>query len=229
IAEVVDVDFAVNLWCVKLGAAFPEQRGLFAFAFGQQDHLAADPLLLGALADGLLELHQAALAGLDGALVELAFEREGGGAFFVGVAEYAQPVESCLLDELLQEFKVAERFSREADDETGAEGDAGNGGANLLQCLQENIRTRPALHRLEYSGRCVLKRDVEVFADVFVAGDGVEELAGDAVGVGVEEAEPAESVDAGECVEERGEAVLDAKIFAVACGVLADESDFLNA
>ena len=55
------------------------------------------------------------------------------------------------------------------------------------------------------------------------------ELAGDAVGIGVEEAEPAEVGDAGECVEERGEAVLEAKVFAVAGGVLADEGDFLDA
>jgi hypothetical protein len=46
-------------------------------------------LLLGALADGLLELHEAALAGLDGAVGDFGVEREGGGAFFVGVAEDA--------------------------------------------------------------------------------------------------------------------------------------------
>jgi hypothetical protein len=37
----------------------------------------------------------------------------------------------------------------------------------------------------------VLQGQIEIFADVVVAGDGVEELVGDAVGVGVEEAEPA--------------------------------------
>ncbi len=75
----------------------------------------------------------------------------------------------------------------------------------------------------------MLERDVEIFADVVVLGDCLEELAGDAVGVGVEEAEPAEAWDAGELVEECGEAVLDAEVFAVAGGVLADEGDLLNA
>ena len=53
-----------------------------------------------------------------------------------------------------------------------------------------------------------------------------KKTAGDAVGVGVEEAEPAEVGDLGERVEESGEAVLEAEIFAVAGGVLADEGDF---
>ena len=53
--------------------------------------------------------------------------------------------------------------------------------------------------------------------------------AGDAVGIGVEEAQPAQAVDAGECVEQRGEAVFQAEVFAVAGGVLADERDLLHA
>ncbi len=54
-------------------------------------------------------------------------------------------------------------------------------------------------------------------------------LAGDAVGVGVEEAQPAQAFDAGERVEQRGKAVFEAEVFAVAGGVLADEGDFLDA
>ena len=53
----------------------------------------------------------------------------------------------------------------------------------------------------------MLERDIEIFADIVVAGDGVEELGGDAVGVGVEETEPMEAFDIGERVEEGGEAV----------------------
>jgi hypothetical protein len=75
----------------------------------------------------------------------------------------------------------------------------------------------------------VLQGDVEIFADVVVLGDGFKQLAGDAVGVGVEEAEPAEAIDAGELVKECGEAVFEAEVFAVAGGVLADEGDFLDA
>jgi len=75
----------------------------------------------------------------------------------------------------------------------------------------------------------VLERNVEIFADVVVLGDGVEEFIGDAVGVGVEEAEPTQVGDACELVEEGGEAVFEAEIFAIASCVLADEGEFLNA
>ena len=74
VAEVVDVDFAVDFGGVELGTAFPEERGLFAFTFGEKDQLAADPLLLGAPGDGLLKLHEAALAGFDGAFGDLGVE-----------------------------------------------------------------------------------------------------------------------------------------------------------
>ena len=86
-----------------------------------------------------------------------------------------------------------------------------------------------ALHALEDGGRGVLQRHVEVFADVVVAGDGFEQAAGDAVGIGVEEAQPAEALDCGRGVEESGEAVFEAEVFAVTGGVLADEGDFPDA
>ena len=74
----------------------------------------------------------------------------------------------------------------------------------------------------------MLERDVEVFGDVVVAGDGFEELGGDFVGVGVEEAQPFEAFDLREGFEEGCEAVFQAQVFAVAGGVLADEGDFAD-
>jgi hypothetical protein len=59
--------------------------------------------------------------------------------------------------------------------------------------------------------------------------NGVEEAGGDLVGVGVEEAEPAEAGEWGECFEQVGEAVFEAEVFAVAGGVLADEGYFADA
>ena len=81
---------------MELGAGFPEERSLFAFAFGQQNQFAANPLLLGALADGLLQLHQAALARFDSAARNFLVERNCSRTFFVGVVEDAEPVELCL-------------------------------------------------------------------------------------------------------------------------------------
>ena len=125
--------------------------------------------------------------------------------------------------------RSAERLAGEADDEAGAEGDAGNGGADFLESLQEDVCACAALHGFENGGRGVLEGTSRYLQMLSCLAMVSSKLAGDAVGVGVEEAEPAEAVDAGECVEEGGEAVLDAKVFAVAGGVLADEGDFLDA
>ena len=147
----------------------------------------------------------------------------------MGVAEDAEPIEFGLLDEVFEDGDVVRGFAGETDDEGGAEGNAGDGFANLLQGLEEDVRTGAALHGFEHRGRGVLEGDVEIFADVVVLCDGFEELVGDAVGIGVEEAEPAEVGDSGELVEERGQAVFEAEVLAVAGGVLTDEGDLLDA
>src|SRR4051812_33225785 len=108
----------------------------------------------------------------------------GLGAFFVGVVEDAEPVELCVSDELLQNVKVRGGLAGEADDKGGAEGDAGNGGADFLDGLEEDFGSGSALHALEDIGRGVLERNVEVLADVVVLRDCLKELAGNAVRVG---------------------------------------------
>jgi len=62
--------------------------------------------------------------------------------------------------------------------------------------------------RFKTAGEACCSGRIEIFADIVVAGDRVEQAIGDAVGVGVEEAEPAQAVDLCERVEELGEAVL---------------------
>ena len=90
-AEVVDEDFAVDLGGVEGGTALPEKFGLFGFAFDEEVDLAAYPGSFGFGADLLLELHQLAAAGLNGAVGDLCFvgQIKGLGALFVGVGEDA--------------------------------------------------------------------------------------------------------------------------------------------
>ena len=75
VAEVVDVNFAVDFGCVEFSAAFPEHGSFVAFSFGQHNEFAADPVLLGALRYFLLQLHQLSFAGFDGVFGNLAIER----------------------------------------------------------------------------------------------------------------------------------------------------------
>ena len=86
-----------------------------------------------------------------------------------------------------------------------------------------------ALHALQHRGRCVLQRDVDVRADLVVGGDGLQQLAGDLVGIGVEEAHPAQLFDLRQPLQQQRQAVFQAEVFAVAGGVLSDERDLANA
>ena len=231
-AEVVDEDFAVDLGGVEEGAALPEEFGFFALAFDEEVDFAADPFGFLAGADFLLELHQLAAAGFDGALgdFECGGEVEGLGAFFVGVAEDAEPVDFGGLDEVAEVVEVGFGFAGEADDEAGADDDAGDDAAGLLDELEEDVaRCRRASCVLSSGGAGVLQRDVEILGDVVVLRHGFEQARGDLVGIGVEEAQPAEAGEAGEGFEQLGEAVGEAEVFAVAGGVLADEGDLADA
>jgi hypothetical protein len=86
-AEVIDENLAVDFGGLIEGAALPEEVSLFGFAFDEDIELAADPLLAGFAADFLLQAHELAAAGFDGALRDFFVEREGASPFFVGVAE----------------------------------------------------------------------------------------------------------------------------------------------
>ncbi len=99
-----------------------------------------------------------------------------------------------------------------------------------LDEVEEDLGVAAALHALEDAGAGVLEGDVEVLGDVVVVRwRGLEQVRRDLIGVGVEEAQPAEAGQDGECVEEGGEAVSKAEVFAVAGGVLADEGDLADA
>ena len=87
----------------------------------------------------------------------------------------------------------------------------------------------PRFMRLRTAGAGVLEGDVEILGDGVVLGHRFEQAGGDLVGVGVEEAEPAQAGEDGEGVEELGEAFGEAEVFAVAGGVLADEGDLADA
>jgi hypothetical protein len=60
-------------------------------------------------------------------------------------------------------------------------------------------------------------------------GNDIEQAIGNAIGIGVEEAQPLEVRDGGEAVEELREPVFDAEVFAVASCVLTDEGELANA
>ena len=62
-------------------------------------------------------------------------------------------------------------FAGKADDESGADGDAGDAGADALDEIADVVAARLALHALEHRVADVLQRDVDVRAETLVVGE----------------------------------------------------------
>jgi hypothetical protein len=60
-------------------------------------------------------------------------------------------------------------------------------------------------------------------------GDGIEQARRDAIGITIEEAHPVQVFDLRQALEQSGQAVAQAEVFAVESGVLADQRDFAHA
>ena len=62
-----------------------------------------------------------------------------------------------------------------------------------------------------------------------MSGDGFQQLAGDLVGIGVEEADPAQLFDLRQPLQQQRQPIFQAEVFAVAGGVLPDQRDLAHA
>ena len=129
-----------------------------------------------------------------------------------------------------------------ADDECGAEADAGNAGADAGDEIFDVLAGGLALHELEHVGMDVLEGHVHIAGDMGVAGDGGDEVVAPMRGVGVEETNPKLAADFADFIQKVDEGspargvhglawagFFIPKIHAVVGGVLANEIDLLHA
>src|ERR1700676_1341097 len=72
----------------------------------------------------------------------------------------------------------------------------------------------------------MLQRHIHVRTDFFLRPDRFEKFAGDLVGISIEEPNPPQIFDLRQFLEQEGESIFQAEVFAVASRVLPDESDF---
>ena len=83
--------------------------------------------------------------------------------------------------------------------------------------------------RFRTAGRCVLQRNIDVGTNLVVGRDGFEQPRRDFVGICVEKANPAQVFNPGQFLQQKRQAIFQAKILAVTGRVLADQRDFAHA
>ncbi len=98
----------------------------------------------------------------------------------------------------------------------------------FFQHFQERVAVRAALHAREDIAAGVLQRDIQIFCQARMGGNGVEQARRDAIRIAIEEAHPVQVFHLRETFEEQREAVAQAQVFAVESGVLADKRNFAH-
>ena len=108
----------------------------------------------------------------------------------LGIGEDAQAVELGLADKIQKGGKLGIGFAREARDERGTNGQAGNAGAEFSdQFADVGFRGLPA-HVAQHPLFHVLEGHVDIARDLGQAGDRCDQLVRPVGGVGVEEPDP---------------------------------------
>ena len=111
-------------------------------------------------------------------------------ALFAGVGEHADVVEQALFHEIAQLVEVVFGFAGESCDERGTQRGARHHVANMLHELLVFLARTLTVHGLQDARLHVLQRDIEVVADVVVAGNGCQQLVSDALRLDIHDAEP---------------------------------------
>ena len=101
-------------------------------------------------------------------------------------------------DKLGQLLKLVFGFAREAGDQRGAEDDARDLFADFADEGLILLAGAGAVHRFQNVRVAVLHRDIEVFDQLFLRRDHVDQLVGNPLGVGVKGPDPADAVDLAE-------------------------------
>lgn len=153
--------------------------------------------------DGLLKPHQTVPTGLFGFGGNLVLHLGATRAFLLRIPENAEAFEFGFADKRLEFGDIGFGLARKADNEGGADGDAGDAGADALDEIADVVAAGLALHGAEHVVGDVLQGNVDVAGDFRALGDGLDELVAPMRGVGVEQANPEVALDGVELAQER--------------------------
>ena len=119
------------------------------------------------------------------------------------IAEDTEPVELRLADEPLQNFKVAERFAGESDDEEVRSAMPGTAARTLSSVLKKISAPAPRFMRFSTSGEACCSGRSRYLQMLSCLANGFQQPARNAVGIRVEEPQPAQSFNLRQRVEQR--------------------------
>ncbi len=120
---------------------------------------------------------------------------------FLRVGEDSHAFEFCVLDEAEKGFELGIGLAREAGDEGGADGEAGDACAEAGdEVAYMGFGSFPA-HIFEHSFLDVLQWHIDIAGNFWEASDGGDKFVRPVGGVGVEEADPEIAFDGGKSLE----------------------------
>ena len=219
-------DFVVDFGGVVLGAC----DEVVAFLSVDEDaEGAADFFFVQLLRDCILNGHEFVDALFFRGVVDGVAEGKGRGVFFGGVGKDAEAVEASGADEVLEFVESCLVLAGVAHDQGGADGHAGDHLPHFVQEGQCAFAVDAAVHGVENAAVDVLEWDVDVFADIRVAGNSLNGVEWEGGWVGVVEPDPFGAGLGGEAFEEGADAPLAVEVDAVVGCILSNNNQFFNA
>src|ERR1019366_5721402 len=229
IAKIVHVNRAINVGSMHRRSAFPQQLCFGRGTRQEQIELLTHESTLSFAADLLLQRHEFLAASLNLSPRNFVGQCESPRPLLVGVTKHSQPVELRLAHELAELFEIVFTLARETHNERGTQRQTRNRAPHLLDGAQEDVCAGAAFHALQNLRRGVLQGHVNIGANLFMRCNRLQQLAGDLVGIGVEEAHPAQFLDLRQPLQQQRQPVFQTQIFSVAGGILPDQRDLAHA
>ena len=174
----------------------------------------------------LLDDETAVLLGLG---VDLVGHFGGFRALLGRVFEHADALDGGILEKFAQLSEFIIGLAGQADDQARAQHETRDAAAHILDEGGELRTVARTVHRAQDALRNVLERNIEVFYDLRLLSDDVDELVGDLVGVEVVQTDPCE-IHFAQLAQQLGEqALVLRQVHAVLGDVLRDDDELLYA
>jgi len=178
---------------------------------------------------GFAQRAEFAGAALDCCGGDVILERGGFGARAGGIGEHVEIGEGEALDEGESGGVVGLGFAGEAGDYVGADGGVGEAVVDKLDAAGVMLGAVPAVHGGEDAVGGGLERYVEMLSDAISAGEEVDEVQGEVLGLDGADAEAFEGSFVEDAAEEADEFYAGGEVAAVRAEVDAREDDFAGA